>query len=151
MSSNDASVSVTDRLLALEASLRLRLADRADVDRSQLNDHIAVITLLPHRHTALTVEWLDIAGNQLQINAGYIGGVWELDREHSDVDFLESIIEAVIAGRVVETFGHRRSRVEVTLADGRVEQETGTSGCLNALIPRLGWTHRGRQVTYDAY
>jgi hypothetical protein len=56
----------------------------------------------------------------------------------------------VIAGRVVETFGWRRSRVQVTLSDGHVIRETRGDGVLS-LLPLPGWARWSRRVRYTAY
>jgi hypothetical protein len=56
----------------------------------------------------------------------------------------------VIAGRVVEVIGPSRSRVTVTLADGRTDTTSGAtelSGCL----PMPFWTKWGRKVRYTPY
>ncbi len=89
-------------------------------------------------------------GESLQIEAGHVGGRWELDRTMEDVDFIEQVVRAVAAGRVVEVFGPGRSRVEVTFPDGTQAVETGgvsPRGCL----PSPGWVRRGRRVNYAPY
>lgn len=52
-----------------------------------------------------------------------------------------------MAGRVRETFGRHRSRVEVTLADGTAIVETGYA----SLLPTPGWVKRGPVVQYRPY
>jgi hypothetical protein len=89
-------------------------------------------------------------GESLQIEAGHVGGRWELDRTMEDVDFIEQVVRAVAAGRVVEVFGPGRSRVEVTFPDGTQAVETGgvsPRGCR----PSPGWVRRGRRVNYAPY
>jgi hypothetical protein len=88
---------------------------------------------------------------ELIVQAGNNGGRWELDRSVADAVLVESIAKAVIAGRVVETSAPGRSHVEVTLADGSSESETGYEGCLAALVPLPGWKHWGRKVRYAPY
>ena len=106
-------------------------------------------TLLPSNQDAVGVAWVDW-GDALHLEVlGGEGGRWELGRSDTDLAFLIAIVEAVIDGRVSETFGAGRSRVTVTLPDGSTETETGSGpdGCL----PRPLWTHRGRVKHYSPY
>ena len=91
-----------------------------------------------------------MTGQAFQLEAGNEGGRWEVERSSEQLAFLEELARSVVAGRVVETLGPGRSRVEVTLADGTTEIETGYSaprGCL----PVPGWVRRGRRVEYTPW
>jgi hypothetical protein len=86
---------------------------------------------------------------ELGFQAGHQGGMWELDRTEADAILIESLARAVVAGRVVETFAHSRSRVEIALEDGSVRRESGYSGLL--IVPLPGWPRWGRKVHYEPY
>ena len=107
-------------------------------------------TLRPVVPGALPIYFTDMTGQALQLDAGSEGGRWEVERSSEQLAFLEELARSVVAGRVVETFGPGRSRVEVTLADGTTRIETGYSaprGCL----PVPGWVRRGRRVQYTPW
>jgi hypothetical protein len=59
----------------------------------------------------------------------------ELERTPEDIEFVEAVARAAIAGRVVETSALARSPVDVTLADGQVLHEAGYEYCLLGLAP----------------
>jgi hypothetical protein len=108
------------------------------------------ITLVPRNERALAVTWFD-TGDELQVETlGGEGGRWELPRDDANAAFVEDIVRAVVAGRVTEVVGEKRSAVTVTFADGMTDTETGygfNSGCL----PMFGWKRRGRVVRYEPY
>ncbi|MGW0230717.1 hypothetical protein ACWDWO_20580 [Actinopolymorpha singaporensis] len=109
-----------------------------------------VTKLIPSRTDALAVTWIDF-GSGLQMEAGLgPGGFWELDeRDDQAVEFIQSTVRAITAGRVSEVFGKSRSRVEVTYEDGSTDHETGYGIC--GILPQPGWRRRGRKVTYAPY
>lgn len=139
----------------LARSLAEELDGVAHVDRDESLEWCSAWTVIePMRSGALGVvwtEWLSGEGEgALQIEAGHQGGRWELGADRADVDFIEEVTRAVIAGRVVEIFGPGRSRVEVTTSSGEIQHETGSMaprGCL----PVPGWVRRGRRVGYVPY
>ncbi len=107
----------------------------------------------------LGVSWTDFfpvespdsaSAGALQVEAGHLGGLWELGRDAEDLAFLVDLVHSVVACRVVEVFGLARSRVEVTLSDGTVAVETGGVGPAGCL-PVPGWVRRGRRVSYAPY
>jgi hypothetical protein len=95
------------------------------------------------------VTWIDF-GDALQLEAGHVGGRWELSREPAEADFIAEVVEGVLAGEAVEVFGWHRSRVEVSLRDGATAMETGYDG-LRGSLPMPGWTRSGRGVAYPPY
>jgi hypothetical protein len=138
------------RLARLADDLETALGDSAVVQCADLrhSDAGAVqTTVIPVRQDALSVTWLDF-GNGLQVEAGHNGGRWELSRDLDAVTFIENVARSVVAGRAVEIFGPRRSRVEVTFPDGTVAAETGSQGLV---LPLRGWRKRGRRVGYAPY
>lgn len=140
---------VDERLVRLAEQLRHTLGARAAVSVDDAGPYVAAWSLAPANPEALPVVWMDF-GEELQVEAGHHGGRWELGRTMEDVEFVEHVVQSVVAGRVVEVFGPGRSRVEVTFADGTKTVETGAvtaKGCL----PIPGWVRRGRRVAYAAY
>lgn len=118
------------------------------VDRSRLPS-IRSVVVRPHNPGALAVgltceQWI-------VVEAGQVGGRWELGYEGADVARAKRLLDAAVAGRVAETFALGRSRVVVTLADGSTETETGYQGCLTSLVPLPGWKRWGRTTQYEPY
>jgi hypothetical protein len=94
------------------------------------------------------MSWLLLGEYEVILEAGVgPGGRWELPRTPEGVAYLRQLVEAIVAGRVVETFGPRRSCVTVTMADGTQVSETGYIGWW----PAPGWKRRGHTVEYAAY
>lgn len=91
--------------------------------------------------------WLSCMEDEVIVEAGERGGRWELSGSPGDVAFLVDLVHSVMAGRIRETVGPRRSMVEVTLADGSTVRETGYA----SLVPRPGWKRRATVVQYEAY
>jgi hypothetical protein len=142
---------ITSGLADLEVELRDELTGIARVTRQYIADErISVVDIEPDNPDALGVSWFEM-GPDLMIQAGHNGGRWELDRSEWDVVFIEQIVRAVLAGRVVETFAPGRSHVVITLADGTAQYQTGYDGCMAALVPLPGWKRFGRSVEYRAY
>lgn len=140
---------VQARLDALAHDLTEELAGYATVGRRGSSGR-KLVDVEPVASAALGFTWTEFLQQPegaLQVEAGHHGGRWELAATLDDVKFIEDVSRAVIAGRVVETFGPGRSRVDVTLLSGEVVSETGyvtPRGCL----PLPGWVRRGRSVTY---
>ena len=87
----------------------------------------------------------------LLVQGGHLGGSWELNYDSDeDMQLAWDIVSAVVAGRVQERFGRRRSVVTITREDGSTKSETGFDGLL-ALLPQPGWKSSGRLVQYDPY
>ena len=104
----------------------------------------------PRNPGALGISW-DDWGTELQVQtATRFGGRWELPRSADAVAFIESVVRAVVAGRVREVRVSDRSRIFVTLSDGSKVTETGSIGFLS-ILPKPGWTRWGRHIQYLPY
>lgn len=87
----------------------------------------------------------------LVIEAGQVGGHWELDYEDADeMRLAEEIIAAVILGRIDERFGIGRSLVTVELANGSTTSALGYRG-LWATFPQPRWTRRAPETKHLPY
>jgi len=135
------------RLAELAANLERELQDVASLEREDLGRGSWVLT--PNDQDAVGVAWIDW-GDALHLEVlGGHGGRWELGRDDSDLSFLIDVVEAVVEGRVTETFGVRRSRVTVTMPDGSSESETGSGP--GGSLPRPFLARRGRVKRYPPY
>ncbi|SDS92356.1 hypothetical protein [Actinoplanes derwentensis] len=137
-----------ERTLPLAHRLAADLAGAAEVEISRTGPGLTV-RLTPHRSGAREVIWLDL-GTEIIVQAGEIGGRWELTAEPTDLTFLDDLVTSVIAGRVSEVAAYRRSRVTVTLRDGSAQTETGYDG-LGALLPLPLWPRWARTTHYLPY
>lgn len=132
------------------AELRAELGAVADISHEALTEVITLTAVQPTRQGALMVMWIVMADSEVILQAGEIGGTWELRQTEEDLSFLRSVTTSVIAGRVTERFGTGRSLVEVTLENGHVESAS-THNLLEAPFPQPGWRLRGRRVRYVPY
>ena len=140
-------------LAGLAARLSAELVDVVTVERTEVRSISGTgWDLEPVNPRSAPVSWL-LFGDEILLQVGRLnrGGRWELDRSLEDVEFVERVVRAAIAGRVTETSALARSRVEVTLEDGHVVHETGYEGCLAVLVPLPGWRRWGRGTTYEPY
>lgn len=145
---------VQRRLTLLREDVTRACAGLATVATSEASG-MRFVDVAPIAPGALGFHWIEFRSESgsveaLQVEAGHHGGRWELDATVEDVEFIWDVARAVIAGRVVETFGPGRSRVDVTLLNGELVRETGADaprGCL----PIPGWIRRGRTVAYEPY
>lgn len=140
-------------LAGLADRLRAELVGAATIERTEFRDTSGIgWDLVPVNPRSAPVSWM-LWGDELLLQAGrlYRGGRWELDRSVEDVNFVERVVRAAIAGRVTETSALARSRVEVTLDDGHVVHETGYEGCQAVLVPLPGWRRWGRVTRYEPY
>jgi hypothetical protein len=136
------------RLTAFADQVDRAIGDAADLRREQLFNGSWWLT--PTNPEAVGVTWTDFGGELILETFGGDGGRWELDRTDEDLRFLINVVEAVIAGRVVESFAWGRSRVTVTFEDGTIDSETGAAaprGCL----PLPFWTRWGEHRQYAPY
>jgi hypothetical protein len=72
-------------------------------------------------------------GDEFIFGVGVGSCRWELSRDRDDIDFIEAVSEAVIAGHVWEAFGPARSQVTVELLDGGLARTSAAQapvGCL---------------------
>lgn len=141
----------TDELSRLLSDLAAKLGEVAEVDRETLQDGAGVVVnVTPRNPLALAMSWI-VMKDEIVFQTGDRGGCWELARTLDDVDWMARVANAVARGRVRETFGPKRSWVEVTLEDGTTETMTGYTGGLLSLLPTPGWKRRGRTVEYASY
>ena len=141
------------RLAGLADRLSAELAGSATIERTDLRDFDGTgWDLEPLNARSAPVSWL-LFGDEILLQVGrlYRGGRWELERSLEDVEFVERVVRAAIAGRVTETSALARSRVEVTFEDGETVHETGYEGCLAVLVPLPGWRRWGRVADYEPY
>lgn len=118
----------------------------ADVRR---DDPLPGLWVVPARAGACDVCWFDFGSGDIILEVGG-GGRWELSRTVEHAAFVEEIVDAVVAGRVVEVFAASRSSVTVTLSDGTVGRTTVNEGPIGCL-PLPGWTRWGRRLQYMPY
>jgi hypothetical protein len=144
----------TSALLAgLEDRLRLELGHSARVERSEfLGGEGTSWAVHPVNPGSAPVQWWAF-GDEIGLQAGRKnrGGRWELECAPEDVEFVEAVVRATIAGNIAETSALARSLVEVTLEDGQVVRETGYAGCLTGLLPLPGWRRWGKVVHFAPY
>ncbi|MGB3053392.1 MAG: hypothetical protein WBB52_00955 [Acidimicrobiales bacterium] len=148
MAGNETRDSAAESLTALADELEHSLGDAVTIDRWAVPGD--GVTLTPTRNTALAVGWMDFGDEVYLETLGGPGGRWELRRSRQDIEWLESIVRSVIAGRVTEVFGPSRSQVTVTTEDGKRYSERGAvagDGC----IPLPFWTRWGQKVKYTPY
>jgi hypothetical protein len=136
------------RSVPFARSLAIELQDAADVSIDEA-DMGWTVTVSPRRPGARSVGWIDF-GEQIIVQVGEFGGRWELAADEDDLAFLQHLTASVVAGRVSEVFGLRRSRVVVTLADGGRGTETGYDG-LTGCLPLPLWPRWSRTVQYLPY
>ena len=142
---------VTDQvaaaLAALESDVRARLGHASSVERDQEPGFLGqLVSIVRRREGALSVTWIELLG-ELILGAGTYGGRWELDRSLASAELIRQVLDAAIAGRIVEILSLQRSKIIVTLANGSTLEETGSEGLLG-IIPIPGWERRGRRVEY---
>lgn len=137
--------SLRERARALLVEL---VGDLGLVEAATHAQGIEAINVTPKSPSARAV-WMCFE-DSLICEVGEIGGRWELDYNEGSIDFLQELLESVVAGRVEEVFAPGRSQVAVTLPSGHALYETGYSGP-SALLPLPFWRRWGRRVTYAAY
>jgi hypothetical protein len=137
-----------ERSRGLAAGLVVELSDAARVLIDEVSGGMSV-DVVPYRVGARSVSWVDF-GDEIIVQVGEFGGRWELGGDEADLAFLEDLVRSVVAGRVVEVFGVRRSRVVVVLADGARQTETGYDGPAGCL-PMPLWPRWSRKVQYLPY
>ena len=141
---------LSSRLEAFADRIEGEFPECCRVERTTVSQGLLrLVHVSPTRGGASPTGWMDMV-DELQVFAGEGDCRWELARTEADVQFIENVVESVLAGRVTEAFGPSRSKVAVTLADGTVAEQTVTTG-LRGLIPSPGWRPRGRHVRYGAY
>ena len=120
-----------EQIAAALADIEAGLGAIAEITREAKAPGYVTLSVAPRNPKARPI-WLCFIGDEIVIEAGSPGGRWELRRTREDVAFLGDLIGSITAGRVREIVGPKRSRVEVTLADGTTVAETGYA----SVIPR---------------
>lgn len=129
-------------------ALEAWVAAVADVHREEHVERVIGVHFVPRNANALPMTWLLLGDDEVILEAGAgSGGRWELPRTAEGVALLRQLVEGIVSGRVVETFGPGRSCVTVTMNDGTTVSETGYRGWR----PSPGWKRRGPTVDYAAY
>lgn len=141
---------VNSRLEDLRDRVRAKLQGRGEVQVRQAGEGWLQVDLVPHSEKAAPAGWLELSDAELILGVGQRGGRWELGTSEDDLRFVESIIDAVMAGTVVETLAPGRARVVVTLADGH-RHKTSVAGTPKGCSPLPGWRFWGRTIRYDPY
>jgi hypothetical protein len=142
---------VTAKLAVLEESLRADLAGYATVERNAIDKEQSFligwdVRLSPVNATALQAGWAEFPDHEIVLWAGH-GGRWELSWTADDVLFVERVIRAVVAGRVVERLGLHWASVKITFSDGTSKRTT----VIAHSIPFPGWRKWRRKVHYSSY
>ena len=148
MTSND--LSETEAIRRLRAILdRLAQAFEGSFTIEESNeDSWWVLSVSPVRQEALGFSW--IYRGDIIFGLDTNGVRWELQATGEDLDFIEAVVQSLVAGRVHAVFAPGRAEVTVTLADGtREKQNNGQApvGCL----PLPFWPRWGRRVNYPPY
>lgn len=139
----------TRRLWAFASELEQSLGGAVRVEHQDVGGYAGFL-IRPTRSDALGIQWFEFGCEVILATSGGLGGRWELDRKDADMAFLEDVVRSVIAGRVVEVSAADRSRVEVTLSDGTLAVEVGSSGC-RSILPKPGWQRWGTRTEYAPY
>lgn len=135
---------IIEHLVRLEVELR----DVADVERTMLQ--VGTMTIVkPRNPEALGMSWI-VMKDEIVFQAGHEGGRWELAKTPEGVAWMEGLVNAVAHGQVTETFGPKRSTVNLRLGDATSVSQTGhsTGTCW---LPAPRWRPRGRTVVYASY
>jgi hypothetical protein len=111
----------------------------AVVTLGRMPNNFPFIEITPLLDGATPVRLMADQGLILALGSG-LGGRWELDYTDEAVTFAQTVVEAVIQGRVEERIALGRSEVAVTFEDGSVTRSTG--GNLAAFLPLPGWRRR---------
>lgn len=135
-----------DEIDAALADMESDLGSVAEITRETQGPGFVTLSVAPRNPKARPI-WLCYLGDEIIIEAGNFGGRWELQRTREDVAFLIDLVQSITVGRVRETLGPKRSRLDVTLADGSTVAETGYS----SVVPRPGWRRRGPTVEYESF
>jgi hypothetical protein len=148
MDPNDDRAQILQAVDSLEQYVRELAGVTASYERTSYSGGLSTLSVTPLNDKARP---LNVVGQQwLQVEAGDHGGCWELDYTDEGIERARELIEAVIAGRVVELMSLARSEVRATLASGEQVRETGYGTGLGWL-PLLGWRNRARVVAYEPY
>jgi hypothetical protein len=137
-----------ERLIALEGRLRdLGASVTRDPLDGPRDSH--VVRVAPQGSDRLPFSWT--WKDKVVLQAGRHGGRWELPASPEGSYVVEELVDAIVTGRVSETFAPLRSSVLVTLSNGSQLRATGYSGCLAVLVPLPRWRRWGRRVDYLPY
>jgi hypothetical protein len=142
--------SVESRLEDLRDRVATKLQGRGELRLRRPGNGWLQVDLLPRSKTAAQASWLEMGDAQIILGVGQRGGRWELGTDEDDLKFLESIIDAVLEGAVVETLAPGRARLVLTLASGE-RQKTSWAEAPGGCLPLPGWRFWGRTIRYSRY
>ena len=116
----------------------------------EFNDGLVLVFhLVPRNPRAVSVSV--VCEQFLVVGIGTIGGRWAIGYVEEDVSLAQRLIEAAIAGRVMEHFAPSRSRVDVAFPDGTTASKTGVRGYELPSRGRRVSTTWDRTVQYEPY
>lgn len=148
MDPSDDRAQILQAVDSLEEYVRELAGQTASYERTSYSGGLSILSVTPHNAKARP---LTVVGQQwLQVEAGDHGGCWELDYTAEGIEQARQLIEAVIAGQIVELILLARSEVRVTLASGQQVSQTGYGSGLGWL-PLPGWRSRARVIDYEPY
>ncbi|MGI5171440.1 hypothetical protein ACQEU3_44535 [Spirillospora sp. CA-253888] len=136
------------RLRDLLGRLKDQLGAVAEIGDDQGADDWWMAWVTPARPGALGFMWIYRGDLIFQLDAGAVR--WELERTWQDLEFMEKVVQALIAGQVYSVKVPGRVQAVVTLPDGsRVKQEWGKApvGCL----PMPFWPRWGERTQHLPY
>ena len=146
----DAGWNPSERLATLARELEHVLGETAEVAVStDASARLVHVNVHPTITTAAELSWTEF-GSEVVLTFGN-GGRWELQSsEAEDLDLLQSIVDAVVAGRVDEVRALGRSSVAVVLKDGR-KLRTSVRDLPHGCVPLPFWRWWGARVNFDSY
>lgn len=144
-------VQIPDHLLDPFTAATRRLIDyvrHEHDDRALVTVDGDEVVLRPRHGDGIVVGWDDYSENLVAVEIG--SHHFTLHRHRDQVDYLRDIVDAAIAGRIVELRGPGRSRLLIPRRDGTTARETGYS-ILLVLVPIPGWHRRAHRTTFAPY
>lgn len=141
---------VESRLEQLRDRVAAKVQGRGEVQVRQAGQGWLQVDLVPRSERAAPAGWLELGETEVILGVAQRGGRWELGTSEDDLLFVENVIDAVIAGAVVQTLAPGRARVVVTLADGQ-RHKTSVVDAPKGCLPLPGWRFWGRTIRYGPY
>ncbi|WP_337830043.1 hypothetical protein [Pseudonocardia sp. TMWB2A] len=94
------------------------------------------------------ISWDDYSENLVAVDVG--DHSFTLHRHPDQAEYLRDIVDAAVAGRIVELHGLGRTRLVIPRRDGTTVHETGHRFPLG-LVPLPGWPKRASSTTFAPY